>query len=196
MTTEFWEPYIMLDSTQCWKCFDGLHYGVCIECKGHGEAGGTTCQACGGVGEMQCGACPVCHGSQEVTRAYAELYQAEERTRRYDPDWSGNSLDYPGITDYGLAHWYRKRKEFRGPATLVQGVINDQGTSQIWIWDTNNFPVRIEGVSWGYGGTGPHGLAAILTDLSLFDSIEEAMKWIAIQPMERGWVIRQMSSPI
>lgn len=53
----------------------------------------------------------------------------------------------------------------------------------------------LSGATWGYAGTGPNGLAAILVDLGAFDDHEAAIAWVSQLPMERAWRLEIRGEP-
>lgn len=168
-------------------CFDGH---IIIGCDGNG-CGNENCKACedGIFNEANCN---VCRGTSVVSCAFAKLYEAEHYVRRHEDNWDGNDASRPGVTMYSLAMWYRQR-ETREPLT-AQGIIDDYSGHLVMLKDPKHAdaPLVLHGVSWGYGGEGPTGLAAVLADTGFFRSFEDARRWVAAQPGNKTWKLDWM----
>ncbi len=53
----------------------------------------------------------------------------------------------------------------------------------------------LSGATWGYAGTGPNGLAAILQDLGAFGDHETAIGWVSQLPIDRAWRLEIRAEP-
>lgn len=53
--------------------------------------------------------------------------------------------------------------------------------------EADDLTLLLSGLTWGYRGTGPTGLAAVLTDLGAFPELEEAASWVASLPIDESW---------
>lgn len=102
-----------------------------------------------------------------------------------------------GTTDYSLAAWCACRESFRDMIRVVRGEPNYlvpdlDGNRTILepaliIERTDGRQLALTGCAWGYGGEGPHGTAAILVDLGLFETIADAMQWVVGQDIKGSW---------
>ena len=62
--------------------------------------------------------------------------------------------------------------------------------------ETAEVALDLDGVSWGYFGTGPHGLAAILADLGYFDGDQPAaIEYVATLDGSRGFRLDGSEAP-
>ncbi len=102
-----------------------------------------------------------------------------------------------GTTDFALAaYWYWRNVLTAHDAVSVEAdpdymVPDESGQRTIkepaLTVRTDCESLSMTGCSWGYGGEGPHATAAILCDLGLFSSMDEARKFVGSQPMNSAW---------
>ena len=170
------------DIIECTYCFNGHEFTTCTQCSGVG------CKCCKYTGEESIGKCQLCSGTLKTTRALVRIYEAHKRITSRDKNWTGKSLDYPGITDYGLAQWFLARNAVSN-IYQAQGIIDDYGECQIWILARRCTLVKLSGLSWGYSGEGPSGLSYVLADIGFFSSIDKAKEFVAHQ--SGIWVIKR-----
>ncbi len=102
-------------------------------------------------------------------------------------------LPHPGITDFSLAAYYRRRPHLRGRVAAARGRPQEEGCFGIVeLLDHAGHPLAVyRGFAWGYGGEGPSGLAALLADAlpAAFPSYEEAFRFVSSLPQEEPWTI-------
>lgn len=175
----------------CSACFGGQVCEECVACQGHGSVGDEACTECSGSGEGPSHTCGRCGGVGELPLALCRLIEADEYVRRQDSQWDENdsAQEHPGVTVYSLAKWYRKRNAF-GLVHILQGVIDDFGVAEVWLFSNQGKFLHLRGFAWGYGGEGPSGLAVVMTDIGTFPSTERALQWVARQPQNKNWVLR------
>jgi hypothetical protein len=173
-------------------CYEGHLLKPCSTCSGEGlvsgESGASTCPDCY-EGQVDAGPCDLCKGVGVITYALSRLYEADQFVLRNDPDWDGDDASRSGVTIYSLAKWFRQREELgpkvhrahtrREDEELVVALEDDRGQEL----------VVFRGLSWGYGGEGPRGLATILADVlsKQFPTIAEAMRFAQSQGVGIGW---------
>lgn len=179
-----------MEMTQCNTCFgpDG-YYERCPQCGGKGvRQGGRNCPTCDGAGEvLSTKPCPVCGGQGEISLPLMRLKDADKYFSLNHPEIKGDiPEDHTYSTQESLAAWYRMRGHTT--AREVFGTISGNDDYIVGI-RTNRGTYRFRGLSWGYGGEGPHGLATILADIGSFDSEEAAIDWVMRQPQGKGWVL-------
>lgn len=183
------------DRCVCPACEGGLL--SCDACQG----GDSECGRCGGAGEAKAGQCNLCGGTCEISLALSRLYEADRYVRRQSPDWSGDNRDHDGITAYSMAEWFRRRggglppSEGEGPRPLLDpraaaGFFEEGGEQRVIITASEG-DITFTGLSWGYGGEGPNGLAAVLADAGFFPNLAEARAWIADQSIVRPWELQR-----
>ena len=96
-----------------------------------------------------------------------------------------------GITPYGLAAYATFRDRLRSsPRVLVgsQQVLDHLGelvlVTAVW---GDGLTLLLDGLTWGYRGTGPSGLAAVLVDLGAQPDMQSATRWVAELPIDEDW---------
>lgn len=152
------------------------------------------------------GVCPACRGKGEITQAFGRVREAAKRMKQTDPDFREETPDQYGTTDYSLAayFWHRGLYGRDGEAPNVRLVRGRPAVGSVAAGHEVDvfFVTPREGVGpevyakktyrgfcWGYGGEGPSGLAAVLADLGLFPTLEDARRFVASLPMEDPWVL-------
>ena len=157
-------------------CFERTLYCVCSTCNGEGSfPNGRVCPHCHG-GEIVDGTCSMCNGTGEIKMSTGHVYEAWKRESRADDYHSG--VDRPGITQSSLALWWERRIAF-GTIVAVRARPEEDGAfAAIEVLNADGDVLKFKGLSYGYGGEGPHGLAAILADGGAFESEHDAMQWI------------------
>lgn len=192
----------------CPDCFEGTQYHTCKTCEGRGTDPLGACPDCEGVGEFKVHPCRTCKGSGFVSSAIAKLRDvvsrhpgSENRIQvgrirvRVGGVESATAIPtqiHHGITDYALLAYLQKREALRDPEPAVTAVKVTVDPAFEWengiLIQNSVDQLVLTGVSWGYGGEGPNGLATILHDLGKFPDHESALKAIAAIPMhEVGW---------
>lgn len=201
--------------TWCPDCFEGKVYSTCPNCQGAGEYPyhpkrgdeyPAKCSDCGGSGELVSDSCDTCEGSQFITTALLKLMDARKYTGGEQSFMEVDENTYrqtnEGITMYALAAYFNLRGSFRDPSTVVEagmfpmraewdGVIHHLPDIHGVKISSSSKTLILTGLSWGYGGEGPNGLATILHDLGKFQDHKEALNWVgALNKDDIGWVIQ------
>ncbi len=149
------------------------------------------------VCEGKAGDCNLCGGIREISLALSRLYDADQYVRGHSPDWSGRNEDHDGVTAYSLAEWFRRswggsgETELLDPRAAAGFFADDTGDEQRVIVTASEGEIIFYGFSWGYGGEGPSGLAAVLADAGFFDTLAEARTWIASQDGDQPWELNR-----
>ena len=96
-----------------------------------------------------------------------------------------------GVTLYELAAYAALRSRFHEASCVDVGSVevaphlgNPALTTAI---RSPGLTLLLDGATWGYTGTGPRGLAAILQDLGAFEAHDSALRWVAGLPMDEPW---------
>ncbi|HYR62129.1 MAG TPA: hypothetical protein VET24_05780 [Actinomycetota bacterium] len=188
--------------TTCPECFAGARFANCEACGGSGNFSDELCARCGGAGQVELeGPCPACAGSGLVTTAYVRIadaaaYAAGEvvAERRHGDDAGEGEVwaqTHEGVTVYGLAAYGFLRERLRTqPRVLVEAtqVPGHLGHPMpVTAVRVPGLSLLLSGVTWGYTGTGPNGLAAILHDLGAFEDHRQALGWVAARPQFSTW---------
>jgi hypothetical protein len=97
-----------------------------------------------------------------------------------------------GVTPYALAAYAAFRARLLGSPLVVgsQEVLDHLG--ELVLVTTvkgDGLTLLLDGLTWGYRGTGPTGLAAVLVDLGAQPDLETAMRWVAALPIDGAWSI-------
>lgn len=110
-----------------------------------------------------------------------------------------------GTTAYALAAWHQWRDMFRGQVHSVRGdpgyLIPDRDGNRtianpaVIVERLDGLQLALTGCTWGYGGEGPHGTAAVLVDVGLFDSIPDAMVRVAAFELCGSWELSGVPEP-
>jgi hypothetical protein len=96
------------------------------------------------------------------------------------------------VTPYALAAYAAFRARLLGSPLVVgsQEVLDHLG--ELVLVTTvkgDGLTLLLDGLTWGYRGTGPTGLAAVLVDLGAQPDLETAMRWVAALPIDGAWSI-------
>jgi len=178
----------------CPDCFEGTVWEPCAACGGNGcDPAGTEkdCPKCEGAGEQPMTSCATCYGRGTVSFALMRLAEADSWVRASAPEWDGDNHSHDGVTMFSMAEWFRRRRGFEAQA-VEAGDLN--GDYVVRLGGNEGFlkrPAVIEftGFSWGYGGEGPTGLAAMLADAFPHDfaSFDVALAFVNRQPFGSTW---------
>jgi hypothetical protein len=95
------------------------------------------------------------------------------------------------VTLYALAAYGALRSRFRSADWVVVEtlqVIDHLGDPVlVTALRIPGLTLLLSGATWGYVGTGPNGLAAILADLGAFADREAARRWVSLLSIDRGF---------
>lgn len=189
-------PQLPPDAVRCPACFNGVMWKRCYICTGSGRTVTSDpydrheliCDACDGAGEVEAGTCTLCIGDLRVSLALSHLYEADKFVRAHEPNWSGDNATHKGITMYSQADWFRKRKSIAlQDSKRAEGrVYNHEHV----VYLVAGMTVVFYGLSWGYGGEGPNGLADVLADAGFFETQQDALRWVGRLPQDQGWELQ------
>src|SRR3990167_6530306 len=150
-------------------------------------------------GEQPMRGCTTCFGTGTVTYSLMRLTEADRWVRTNFPEWDGDNRSHNGVTLFSMAEWFRRRRGFAAE-TVEAGLIDDDvvlrvgGADVIKPGDTvlHRRVIEFTGFAWGYGGEGPHGLAALLADAFSddFPTFDLAFAFVVRQPFGAGWMFR------
>jgi hypothetical protein len=121
------------------------------------------------------------------------LQEADRYVRQNHPDWDGDETETVGITAYSKAKWYRNRG-MRSQVNAVLCYENKEGNCCVELLDEKGkLLLTLAGMSWGYGGEGPNGLACVLADIfpEKFPNQRTALEEVARHPMNETWTVRR-----
>jgi hypothetical protein len=180
--------------TDCPDCYgEGKVYEGCPDCLSEG------CKRCNGIGDIS-STCAVCNGSGKITEGFAKVREGYRAAMRHDEDCTVRRVSFlsrsnPGITMYALADYYQQRDNLRGKVAYVEckpnSPISQNGIPfechAVFMMNANGQPLySFWGYSWGFGGEGPTGLAAMLSDL--FDTdFDEMRQVVGSHDIESAW---------
>lgn len=186
----------MPETVFCPLCLYGEVWRNCGHCGGNGTDPAdpfAECRVCEGGGEvLDPNPCALCGGEGQVSRVLASLASTDRRIRKQDPEWDGECRSRPGVTQFSLASYYRKRESLRGRVVGARGIATDGGDHRVCLLDAHDEQLAtFYGFCWGYGGEGPHGLMDILQDALpvLFPTYNDARAFVVGCPMERDWEV-------
>lgn len=172
----------------------------CVHCEGSGQVDCGPCWLCSGAATLRRGTCRAFEAWRRETAVWP-------RESFYDLTGDvGGPQTYTqrrhGSTDPALAMWWVLRRPFI-EATAADAVEVKPVKLKIEIRPRLHEPAQtvptqavavslnppygptliMDGLSYGYGGTGPNGLAAVLDDINLetFADYDEALAWVASQ---------------
>lgn len=98
-----------------------------------------------------------------------------------------------GVTPYGLAAYAAFRDRLHASPRVVVGsqqVVDHLGELVLVTAVRGaGLTLLLDGLTWGYRGTGPTGLAAVLVDLGAQPDIDAAARWVADLPIDGPWSI-------
>jgi hypothetical protein len=104
-----------------------------------------------------------------------------------------------GFTLYALAAYGALRCRFRSAErVLVEAVeVLDHLSDPVLVTAVRipGLSLLLSGATWGYAGTGPNGLAAILQDLGAFADHEAAIVWVSQLPIDCAWRLEIRAEP-
>lgn len=113
--------------------------------------------------------------------------------------WVSNMLAeqvHHGTTDYALAAFAQLYRKFRRRCQVV-GVLDYKVPDMegnrtilepaIVVGDSSGPQLVLTGCSWGYGGEGPSGTAAILCWLGHFDRMQDALRFVGGLKGNQPW---------
>ena len=104
-----------------------------------------------------------------------------------------------GFTLYALAAYGALRWRFRSAeCVVVEAVEVTDHLGDVVLVTAVRIPgliLLLSGATWGYAGTGPNGLAAILQDLGAFGDHEAAIRWVSRLPIDRAWRLEIRGEP-
>ena len=104
-----------------------------------------------------------------------------------------------GFTLYALAAYGALRCRFRSAErVVVEAVEVTDHLGDVVLVTAVRIPglsLLLSGATWGYAGTGPNGLAAILQDLGAFGDHETAIGWVSQLPIESAWRLEIRGEP-
>jgi len=104
-----------------------------------------------------------------------------------------------GFTLYALAAYGALRWRFRSAErVVVEAVELVDHLGDVVLVTAVRIPglsLLLSGATWGYAGTGPRGLAAILQDLGAFGDHEAAIGWVSQLPIDRAWRLEIAGEP-
>jgi len=191
-----------LEERGCPDCFEGTIWEPCSACGGNGcDPAGTEkdCPKCEGAGEQPMRGCTTCNSAGTVSYSLMRLTEADRWVRANAPEWDGCNESHNGVTLFSMAEWFRRRRGFAAE-TVEAGLIDDDvvlrvgGADVIKPGDTvlHRRVIEFTGFAWGYGGEGPHGLAALLADAFSddFPTFDLAFAFVVRQPFGAGWMFR------
>lgn len=150
------------------------------------QSGYEECPQCEGAGETH-QSCAICASTGMMPHSTVRIYEAWLRVQRR----SGYELGAEdGSTEASLAHWWEIRQDF-GRIVLVRGRPDGKGFAEaVEILNKRGDLARFTGLAWGYSGTGPNGLAAILCDSGAFLIHQDALRFVARIPQAEPFRIR------
>lgn len=191
--------------TWCPGCFEGRTLERCASCGGSGKVQGAECTRCGGAGEVDLsGPCPACGGKGQVTTAYLRLREAAVLATDPPVRRAGGverevwRQTHEGTTAYALAPYRALRDRIRSAARVVLEPVetrDDHGRPLMAVRiATGELVLILSGLSWGYRGTGPNGLATVLHDLGLASDQEEGLARVE-RLSGRAWHIEREVAP-
>jgi hypothetical protein len=107
-----------------------------------------------------------------------------------------------GTTDFALAAWRQLRTIFHRRISRVYGTpdymvpdLDGERTiaePALMIVRDDGKTLALTGCSWGYGGEGCQGTAAILHDLEFFPTMDDARRFVGQQPMDKPWQLEKL----
>ena len=104
-----------------------------------------------------------------------------------------------GFTLYALAAYGALRWRFRSAeCVVVEAVEVTDHLGDVVLVTAVRIPglsLLLSGATWGYAGTGPNGLDAILQDLGAFGDHEAAIGWVSRLPIDRAWRLEIRGEP-
>jgi hypothetical protein len=104
-----------------------------------------------------------------------------------------------GFTLYALAAYGALRCRFRSAEHVVVEAVEvlDHLGDPVLVTAVRipGLSLLLSGATWGYAGTGPNGLAAILQDLGAFADHEAAIGWVSQLPIESAWHLEIRDGP-
>ena len=104
-----------------------------------------------------------------------------------------------GFTLHALAAYGALRWRFRSAeCVVVEAVEVTDHLGDVVLVTAVRIPgliLLLSGATWGYAGTGPNGLAAILQDLGAFGDHETAIGWVSRLPIDRAWRLEIRGEP-
>jgi len=104
-----------------------------------------------------------------------------------------------GFTLYALAAYGALRCRFRSAECVVAEAVEvtDHLGDRVLVTAVRipGLSLLLSGATWGYAGTGPNGLAAILQDLGAFGDHEAAIGWVSRLPIDRAWRLEIRGEP-
>lgn len=104
-----------------------------------------------------------------------------------------------GFTLYALAAYGALRGRFlSADSVVVEAVeVTDHLGDPVLVTAVRipGLSLLLSGATWGYAGTGPNGLAAILQDLGAFGDYETAIGWVSRLPIDRAWHLEIQGEP-
>jgi hypothetical protein len=124
----------------------------------------------------------------------AQASTAGERVVEAVSDRAGEEVwrqAHGAVTAYGVAAYANFRARLQASPSVVVGseeVLDHLGELVlVTVVRAPGLTLLCSGLTWGYRGTGPSGLAAILTDLGAFPDLEAARHWVAELALDRAW---------
>jgi hypothetical protein len=107
-----------------------------------------------------------------------------------------------GTTYFALAAWSQLRSIFRERISRVYGtadyMVPDMDGKRtiaepaLMIVRDDGKTLALTGCSWGYGGEGCQGTAAILHDLGFFPTMDDARRFVGQQTMDKPWQLEKL----
>lgn len=98
-----------------------------------------------------------------------------------------------GVTRYALAAYAAFRDRFHSSGRVVVGsheVLDHLGKLVlVTAVSGDGLMLLLDGLTWGFRGTGPSGLAAMLVDLGAQPDWDAAKRWVADLPLDEAWRI-------
>jgi len=181
-----------IEERGCPDCFEGTVWEPCAACGGNGcDPAGTEkdCPKCEGAGEQPMRRCATCCGTGRVTYALMRLAEADRWVRTNCPEWDGDNRSHNGVTLFSTAEWFRRRCDFQA---LVMEAPVQGGECVLRLYGSEGkrkAVIDFTGFGYGYGGEGPHGLAAVMADAfpEDFPTFELAMAFVQRQPFGSAW---------
>lgn len=137
--------------------------------------------------------CVLCDGTGIISPAVSELHQAYLHAERHDPEWNGDDASRRGFTRYTLAMWYRS--DFPWAAVdRFEGAYEAQNGGWFVAYAVlcNGLRIGLHGVSWGFRGEGPRGLAAVIA-ASFHVDLEQVKDRVYGLPQATAWALTRES---
>jgi hypothetical protein len=174
-------------------------FGFCNRCAPFFDPHGPGCS---------CGDCPEDWLGQEMTLAIEPVSTAFLRIREAEVCAAGEPVIEPsacvipsegqvwrqthdGVTSFALAAYGALRSRFRSAsgAVVEAAEVFDHLGDRVLVTAIKvpGLCLLLSGATWGYVGTGPTGLAAILQDLGVFQDHDSAIRWVARHPIDEKW---------